>query len=392
MKKTWISILVAGLMLFFSFSAYADQEIEIKMIIDNPKVLVNGREVVLDVPPTVMNGRTLVPIRFISETLGALVEYDAPTRTVTIRMPNLKIIKEKLLQLEQKLEELIENHKKEVQELKEELEASEQTIAELTASIETITDEYQQKIQQLENQIINLEAYVQELEDQLANADKSLDEETNPPTITLENLSQGQNISEELILRGNIEDESPIAFVRVRLGSRWIHEGKEIGGTISPYQLSSGNYTVRVEAMDAFGNVGYKDIDIIIANIPKEEPVKLSSKIMDFHAMGGTAYLYVSVINKSSSYLEILNVEVFKTNGDRFEVMPGVGLVDAMMMQFEMKHLMLHHDDNISLPVALDMENSGKPAKEYFKDWKIKVTYFDPIMEKELMLETTYKG
>jgi hypothetical protein len=38
----------------------------------------------LDAPPVIMNGRTLVPIRFISEQLGAEVVWDGITRTVTI--------------------------------------------------------------------------------------------------------------------------------------------------------------------------------------------------------------------------------------------------------------------------------------------------------------------
>lgn len=42
------------------------------------KVYVNGSEVSLDVPAVVMDGRTLVPVRFVSEALGARVDwYDA---------------------------------------------------------------------------------------------------------------------------------------------------------------------------------------------------------------------------------------------------------------------------------------------------------------------------
>ena len=37
-----------------------------------------GVETVLDVPPTVVNNRTLVPLRFVSEAVGYVVEYDAP--------------------------------------------------------------------------------------------------------------------------------------------------------------------------------------------------------------------------------------------------------------------------------------------------------------------------
>ena len=45
---------------------------------------VDGRAVTLDVPPMVVGGRTLVPLRFISESLGAAVDYRAESRTVLI--------------------------------------------------------------------------------------------------------------------------------------------------------------------------------------------------------------------------------------------------------------------------------------------------------------------
>lgn len=45
---------------------------------------VNGRQVMLDVPPMIVNGRTLVPLRFISESLGAHVQWLQAARTVYI--------------------------------------------------------------------------------------------------------------------------------------------------------------------------------------------------------------------------------------------------------------------------------------------------------------------
>lgn len=45
---------------------------------------VNDRPVTLDVPAMIVRGRTLVPLRFISESLGANVEYRAESRTVLI--------------------------------------------------------------------------------------------------------------------------------------------------------------------------------------------------------------------------------------------------------------------------------------------------------------------
>ena len=54
------------------------------LYLDNPTASINGRPEQLDVPPTLVNGRTLVPTRFIAESLGADVQWDGNTRTVTI--------------------------------------------------------------------------------------------------------------------------------------------------------------------------------------------------------------------------------------------------------------------------------------------------------------------
>lgn len=52
--------------------------------IDNKTAWINGREVKMAVPAKVRNGRTLVPLRFISEATGAKVVWDGKQRTVTI--------------------------------------------------------------------------------------------------------------------------------------------------------------------------------------------------------------------------------------------------------------------------------------------------------------------
>ena len=57
----------------------------IQMQINNKKMYVDGNEVVLDVPPMLVDdSRTLVPIRAISEALGQNVEWDNETQSITI--------------------------------------------------------------------------------------------------------------------------------------------------------------------------------------------------------------------------------------------------------------------------------------------------------------------
>ncbi len=51
---------------------------------DNNRALVNGQEVLLDVQPVIREGRTLVPLRFVSTALGAEVLWDGIRETVAI--------------------------------------------------------------------------------------------------------------------------------------------------------------------------------------------------------------------------------------------------------------------------------------------------------------------
>ncbi len=56
----------------------------IELTVDSTQAKVDGTEVALDVPATVMEGRTLVPVRFIAESTGQEVDWHARTRTVII--------------------------------------------------------------------------------------------------------------------------------------------------------------------------------------------------------------------------------------------------------------------------------------------------------------------
>src|SRR5579871_4714840 len=62
--------------------------IEIDLPIGSRTATINGREVTLDVPAMTIAGRTMVPLRFVSETLGAQVEWNDRTRTVSIDTPD----------------------------------------------------------------------------------------------------------------------------------------------------------------------------------------------------------------------------------------------------------------------------------------------------------------
>lgn len=60
---------------------------QIQLGINNPIALVNGRNVSLDQPATLIDGRTFVPLRFVAEATGARVDYNSALQLVSIRSP-----------------------------------------------------------------------------------------------------------------------------------------------------------------------------------------------------------------------------------------------------------------------------------------------------------------
>lgn len=60
------------------------EDTTIVLKIENTAASLNGKYVHLDVPGTIVNGRTMVPIRFIAESLGAKVNWYQPNQTVYI--------------------------------------------------------------------------------------------------------------------------------------------------------------------------------------------------------------------------------------------------------------------------------------------------------------------
>lgn len=74
MKKILSALLTAVMAFGGVFAVNAENDI---------KVLLDGSELTFDVPPQIIDGRTLVPLRVIFEAMGAAVDWDTDTRTVT---------------------------------------------------------------------------------------------------------------------------------------------------------------------------------------------------------------------------------------------------------------------------------------------------------------------
>ncbi len=65
----------------------SSERMNLSMWIGQKKAVVNGREVAMDVPPRIDQGRTLVPLRFVGESLGTAVAWESATSSVIVNQP-----------------------------------------------------------------------------------------------------------------------------------------------------------------------------------------------------------------------------------------------------------------------------------------------------------------
>ena len=89
---------ILGVILFMGLGfIYANSNAkEILAHFNNIKITVNGQQIETDVeaPPFIYNDRTYVPLRFVSEALGADVNWDNKTKTVIINSKNNNTLQE----------------------------------------------------------------------------------------------------------------------------------------------------------------------------------------------------------------------------------------------------------------------------------------------------------
>lgn len=64
---------------------------KVKLTIGSKKATVNGKSITLAVPAQTINGSTMVPLRFVSEALGANVNWNPSTNTVTIQADGVAV-------------------------------------------------------------------------------------------------------------------------------------------------------------------------------------------------------------------------------------------------------------------------------------------------------------
>ncbi|OQA08781.1 MAG: hypothetical protein BWY65_01359 [Firmicutes bacterium ADurb.Bin373] len=91
-----ISCLVASLIIFIPLLAMADetskkQDTVMVFILDSNIYTANGELIVMDVSPTIIESRTMLPIRYAAAPLGADVAWDDAARKVTVSLGETKM-------------------------------------------------------------------------------------------------------------------------------------------------------------------------------------------------------------------------------------------------------------------------------------------------------------
>jgi len=105
-KKFFVSFLSFALILI-PLNSYSDSSKSIVLKINSKTAYVNSIPITLDVAPTIINGRTVVPLRFVSEQFGAKkIDFNSPGREITIELDDPESLREDIKTLTAEIETL----------------------------------------------------------------------------------------------------------------------------------------------------------------------------------------------------------------------------------------------------------------------------------------------
>ena len=65
--------------------------VELKMTLDKTDYTINGAKKTMDVAPIIRNSRTMLPVRYVAEALGATIAWDGATSTATLTTADTEV-------------------------------------------------------------------------------------------------------------------------------------------------------------------------------------------------------------------------------------------------------------------------------------------------------------
>ena len=94
-KRLISTVLVIALVFSLSaaipLTAVSDYTIRMVFTIGQNTYSVNGVTTTMDVQPVIVEGRTMLPVRFVAEPLGAMIEWDESTEKITVRLMDTRL-------------------------------------------------------------------------------------------------------------------------------------------------------------------------------------------------------------------------------------------------------------------------------------------------------------
>jgi len=127
-RKKYLALILALVLALLPFQAYSSGLKYIMLKINSKTAYVNMRAVQLDVAPIEINGRTLVPLRFIAENFGAKnITYYPETEEISLELEDASVLRLEL----SRLNELVNSLQNENKQLKGEITNLQQRIREL---------------------------------------------------------------------------------------------------------------------------------------------------------------------------------------------------------------------------------------------------------------------
>ena len=107
MKKSFLALIAVLLVVFLPLTTLSSSFKLIKFKIGSKLVFVDDEPFLLDIAPFIKEGRTVIPLRFIGEQMGAEnINYDAKTREITMELANLKDLQTENKELKERIAEL----------------------------------------------------------------------------------------------------------------------------------------------------------------------------------------------------------------------------------------------------------------------------------------------
>lgn len=136
-KKKYLVLILALVLAILPFQAYSSSLKYIMLKINSKTAYVNMRPVQLDVAPIEINGRTLVPLRFIAEHFGAKnITYYPETEEISLELEDASVLRLEI----SRLNDLLTSLQNENKQLRGEIASLQQRIRELEGQKPPPTD------------------------------------------------------------------------------------------------------------------------------------------------------------------------------------------------------------------------------------------------------------